>query len=254
MGSVLDDINETTRWAIHYKRSSRHNKPFWTEYLSQKSAELRTLQANSSTVPTTNGETLNNAKYDFKSLLSEKSSEWMRETLNGLSYRKIKVFWQQMRRVFQMRECEIGPLQSSVGLLATSKEEILEKLRKTFILGQHLKGRSLDEDHYVEVTRVVQNQDPRTNAVYDEELIHKDFSMYELECAIKDVPQSVEFDNDLFHASMLKHFGIRMKLRLVELFISCWHEFSWPWNSSRVIFIKNQANQIKHPVPAATDH
>ena len=51
--SVLDDINEATRWAIPYKRSSRHSKPFWTEDLSQKCAELRTLRKNSSTVPTT---------------------------------------------------------------------------------------------------------------------------------------------------------------------------------------------------------
>ena len=29
-----------------------------------------------------------------------------------------------------------------------------------------------------------------------------------------------------------------MKLRLLKLFNSCWHESAWPWNSSRVIFIK----------------
>ena len=60
-----------------------------------------------------------------------------------------------------MRECAIGPLQSSNGRLATSKEEISEELRKTFFLGHHLKGRSFDEDHYVEVTRRVRNQDPQ---------------------------------------------------------------------------------------------
>ena len=62
--------------------------------------------------------------------------------------------------------------------------------------------------------------------------------MYELECAIKDTPQSDAFDNDGIHASMLKHFGIRKKLRLLKLFYSCWHESTWPCNSSRVIFIK----------------
>ena len=137
-----------------------------------------------------------------------------------------------------MRECAIGPLQSSDGRLATSKEEISEELRKTFFLGQHLKERSFDEDYYVEVTRRVRNQDPQINAEHDEELFYEDFSMYELECAIKDVPQSDAFDIDGIHASMLKHFGIRMKLRLLKLFNSCWHESTWPWNSSRVIFIK----------------
>ena len=137
-----------------------------------------------------------------------------------------------------MRECAIGPLQSSDGRLATSKVEISEELRKTSVLGQHLKGRSFDEDHYVEVTWRVRNQDPQINAKHDEKLFHEDFSMYELECAIKDVPQSDAFDNDGIHASMLKHFGIRMKLRLLKLFNSCWHESIWPWNSSRVIFMK----------------
>ena len=172
------------------------------------------------------------------SLLSEKSSEWIRETLTKLSYRKGKDFWQPFRFVFQMRECAIGPLRSSDGRLATSKDEISEELRKTFFLGQHLTGRSFDEDHYVKEKPRVRNQDPQINAEHDEELFHEDFSMYELECAIKDVPQSDAFDNDGVHASMLKHFGIRMKLRLVKLFNSCWHESTWPWNSSRVIFIK----------------
>ena len=129
-------------------------------------------------------------------------------------------------------------MQSSDGRLATSKEEISEELRKTFFLGQHLKGRSFDEDHYVEVTRRIPNQDPQINAEHDEELFHENFSMYELECAIKDIPQSDAFDNDGVHASMLKHFVIRMKLRLLKLFNSCWYESTWPWNSSRVIFIK----------------
>ena len=85
----------------------------------------------------------------------------MRETLTNLSYRNGKDFWQQFRHVLQMRECAIGPLQGSDGRLANSKEEISEELRKTFFLGQHLKGRSFDEDHYVEVTRRVRNQDPQ---------------------------------------------------------------------------------------------
>ena len=162
----------------------------------------------------------------------------MRETLTELSYRKSKDFWQEFAHVFQMRECAIGPLQSSDGRLANSKKEISEELRKTFFLGQHLTGRSFDEDHYVEVTQRVCNQDPQINAEHDEELFHEDFSMYELECAIKDIPQSDAFDNDGIHASMLKQFGIRMKLRLLKLFNSCCHESTWPWNSSRVIFIK----------------
>ena len=162
----------------------------------------------------------------------------MRETLTNSTYRKSKDFWQQFRHVFQVRECEIGPLQSSDGRLATSKEDISEELRKTFFLGQHLKGSSFDEDHYVEVTRRVRNQDPQINAEHDEELFHEDFSMYELGCAIKYVPQSDAFDNDGIHASMLKHFGISLKLRLLKFLNICWHESTWPWNSSRVMFVK----------------
>ena len=162
----------------------------------------------------------------------------MQKTLTKLSYRKRKDFLQHFRHLFHFRECAIDPLQSSDGRLATSKEEISEELRKTFFLGQHLKGRSFVEDHYVEVTGGVRNQDPQINAEHDEELFHEDFSMYELESVVKDVPQSDAIDNDGIHASMLKHFGIRMKLRLLKLFNSCWHESTWPWNSSRVIFIK----------------
>ena len=132
----------------------------------------------------------------------------MRDTSTNLSYRKGKDFWQQFRHVFQVRECAVGPLQSSDGRLATSKEEISEELRKTFFLRQDLKGRPYDEDHYVEVTRKVRNQDRDINAEHDEELFHENFSIYELECAIKDVPQSDAFDNDGIQASMLKHFGI----------------------------------------------
>ena len=52
-GSVLVDITEATRLAIPYKRSSRHSKPFWSEDLSQKIAELRALRKNSGTALTT---------------------------------------------------------------------------------------------------------------------------------------------------------------------------------------------------------
>ena len=126
-GSVLSDITEATRLAIPNKRSSRHSKPFWSEDLSQKSAELRALPKKFKYCSNySNGERLNNAKNEFKSLLSEKSSEWMRETLTKLSYRKGKDFWQQFRFVFQMRECAMGPLQTADERLATSKEEISE--------------------------------------------------------------------------------------------------------------------------------
>ena len=79
-----------------------------------------------------------------------------------------------------MRECAIGPVQSSDGRLATSKEEISEELRKTLFLVQHLKGRSFDEHHYVEVTRWARNQDPQINAEHDEKLFHEEFSVYEI--------------------------------------------------------------------------
>ena len=103
-------------------------------------------------------------------------------------------------------ECETSPLQSSDGRLAASKEQTSEELRKTFFLGQHLKGSSFDDDHYVEVTRMVRNQNPLINAEHDQELFRKDFSLYEIECAIKeDVPQPDAFEIDWIHASMLEN-------------------------------------------------
>ena len=155
-----------------------------------------------------------------------------------MSRGNIRTFGNNFGKKFQMRECEIAPLQSSDGRLVTSKEEISEEMRKMFFLGHYLKGSSFDEDHYVEVTRRARNQDPQINAGHDEEFFHEDFMMYELECTIKDVPQTDAFINDGFHAAMLKNFGISLKLRLLKLFNSCWHESTWTWNSSRVIFIK----------------
>ena len=85
-GSVLVDITEATRLAIPFKRSSRHSKPFWSEDLSHKSADLRALQKKFKYCSNyLNGERLNNEKIEFKSLLSEKSSEWLRETSTELS-------------------------------------------------------------------------------------------------------------------------------------------------------------------------
>ena len=62
-------------------------------------------------------------------------SECMRENLTKLSYRKSNDFWQQFRNVFEMRDWAIGPLRSSDGRLATSKEEIFEELRKKVLPG-----------------------------------------------------------------------------------------------------------------------
>ena len=85
-GNVLDDITKATRWAIPYKRSSKHSKSSSSEDLSQKSAELRALRKKLKYCSKySNEEWLNNAKNGFKSLLSEKSSEWMQETSLNLS-------------------------------------------------------------------------------------------------------------------------------------------------------------------------
>ena len=70
------------------------------------------------------------------------------------------------------------------------------------------------------MTRRVCNQDPQINAEHDEKLFLGDFSLYELDWAIKDVPQLYAFDNDGFHASIVKHFGIRVELRLLKFFNS----------------------------------
>ena len=140
----------------------------------------------------------------------------MKQTLTNLSQMKSKDLWHQFRHVFQMRQCEMCTLQSSDGRLATSKEETSEELRKTFFLGQHLKGSSIDDDHYVEVTRRVRNQELQINAEHDEEHFQEDFSMYELECAIEDAPQSDAFDNDGIHASMRRQFGISLKVSLLK--------------------------------------
>ena len=185
---VLDDITEATRWAIPHKRSSRHSKPFWSEDLSQKSAELRALRKKFKYCSNySNGERLHNAKNEFKSLLSGKSSEWMRESSTNLIYMKGKDFRQHFRHVFQIRDSALCPLQSSDEQLAAAKEEISEELRKTLFLGQHLKGISFDANHYFEVTRRVQSQDSQIIVEHDE-LFHEDFLMCELECALKDVP------------------------------------------------------------------
>ena len=176
---LLDDTAEAKRLAIINRISSRHSKSFWSEDLSQKSAELRALRKNSSAAPTTRVEK------DFKMRKMSLRAFYLRnrwrnrETLTTLSYKKQMDFWQHFRHVFQMRERAIGPLQTSDGRLYTSKEGTSEELRKTFFLGQHLKVRSFDEDLYVEVTRRVRNQDPQINAEHDEEQFHEDISMYE---------------------------------------------------------------------------
>ena len=159
----------------------------------------------------------------------------MRESSTNLIYMKGKDFRQHFRHVFQIRDSALCPLQSSDEQLAAAKEEISEELRKTLFLGQHLKGISFDANHYFEVTRRVQSQDSQIIVEHDE-LFHEDFLMCELECALKDVPQWEAFDIDGIHTSMLKPFGIRMKLRPLKRFSSCWHESTRAWNSSRLIF------------------
>ena len=70
-GSVLVDITEATRLAIPYKRSSRHSKPFWSEDPSQKKCGTQSSPEKNSSYCSnySNGERLNNARNEFKSLL-----------------------------------------------------------------------------------------------------------------------------------------------------------------------------------------
>ena len=126
----------------------------------------------------------------------------------------------------------IGPIRTSLDQLACKESVIANEFRIDFFSGRHLSIQNVDEDQYGFVKRKNEHND---------DLFEDEITISELEQALKELPPTGStgfFDIDNLHIMILKHLGSRAKLAVLHLFNKCWAEGIWPWNISKVIFIR----------------
>ena len=103
------------------KKYTNYSKPFWCAELTHASKELRNLMRkykNNSNYR--NLTKLNLGEECFKTLLSEKASNWLNEYLLNLGHKRGKDFWVSYKKLFNENK-------PNVGIIKNSHEELLYK-------------------------------------------------------------------------------------------------------------------------------
>ena len=102
-------MKDASKLCIPNKKISNRSKPFWFPELTHASKELRNLRRklryNSNYRNLTK---LNEAKVSFKTLLSEKASNWMNEYLLNLGHKRGKGFWMSYKKLFNENKPNVG--------------------------------------------------------------------------------------------------------------------------------------------------
>ena len=109
------------------------------------------------------------------------------------------------------------------------------RIPKSFFEGKHL-SQLFDKNHHEYVKKensVYSNHNKHNDNFFEDDIIISD-----LEQSLKDIPPTGSFDIDNLHVLILKHLDSRAKLAVLHLFKKCRAEGSWPWNISKVIFVK----------------
>ena len=241
---LKEAINDVNREAIPTKSFTKHSKPFWNDQLTQLSNESRTLRKTyKRTWTPQNPEALLKARARFKEELSTAASQWTLRKLQEVNQAKHgRAFWKSIKTVFPTKKDQIpSPLKSTPGLCFDSDQKA-RILLDTFFSGKHLKEEDFDEDFkkavidklkmikFLEKTEVIELRNLSFNGT---------MSSRELNHVIETVSKMNRSpDDDHIHPKMIAMSGPTFRTCLINLFNSCLSSASWPWNETRVLFLK----------------
>ena len=241
---LKEAIKDVNRECIPTKSTTKHSKPFWNDQLTQLSNEVRSRgKTYKRTSTPQNHEALLKARARFKEELSTAASQWTLRKLQEVNQAKHgNEFWKSIKRVFPTNKDQIpSPLKSTSGLCFDSdqKERIL---LDTFFSGKHLKEENFDEDFKKAVNDKLKMIE-FLEKTEDKELRNLSFnetiSSRELNHVIETVSKmNCSPDDDHIHPKMISMSGPTFRTCLINLFNSCLSSASWPWNETRVLFLK----------------
>ena len=241
---------------LSHKTITKHSKHFWNDQLTQLSNEVRSLgKTYKRTSTPQNHEALLKARARFKDELSTRVSQWTLRKLQEVNQAKHgNAFWKSIKRVFPTNKDQIpSPLKSTSGLCFDSDQKA-RILLDTFFGGKHLKEENFDEDfkkavkdklkmiEFLEKTEVIELRNLSFNGtISSRELNHVIETVSKMNCSP---------DDDHIHPKMIAMSGPTFRTCLINLFNSCPSSASWPWNETRVLFLKKPLKPY-HSEPSA---
>ena len=236
--------NDVNRECVPTNSITKKSNSFWNDQLTQFSNEVRSFGKRYKRTSTQqNHEALLKARARFKVELSTAASNWTLRKLQEVNQAKHEnVFWKSIKRVFPTNKYQIpSPLKSTSGLCFDSDQKA-RILPDTFFSCKHLKEENFDEDfkkavndelkmiEFLEKTEVIQLRILSFNAtISSRELNHVIETVSKMNCSP---------DNNHIHPKMIAMSGPTFRNCLINLFNSCRSSASWPWNETRVLFLK----------------
>ena len=183
-----------------------------------------------------NGQKLKAAKERFKILLNKSVTEWMENNLSSLGRKKGREFWTSYKALLNTKHKDVGLIRSKEGRLLYAPEEISKEFETTFFGGEQLKKQIFNDATKLQVEAKI-NQ-PHDGPEHDFEVFHDEITFDELKNAILKSSNTISFDIDGLHLTMIKNLGTKALLFPLNIFNACWEYHVWPWTESRVVFIR----------------
>ena len=247
-------FQKATRETCSTKLSSIHSKPYWTSQLSQASLNLRKAKrAYSKRNTLSNKATFDSAKESFDNMRKTECQRFILMRTKSLNVAQATKFWKRFNQMFaSKRTNNVETLVNDTGDPLTEPVEIEEALFSSFFECRHLvaKGKDFDKIFLEEVDRLYSEilEDPNLlsteNQPHPYDSLSEIISIEEVNMFIKNYKSSGKsFDNFNFHPQMLKHLGMKARLKLVDLYNTCMKEGTWAWNIADVIFLKKDGKK-----------
>ena len=243
-------VLKATDSSIPFKTIKKHSKTFWNDELKIASDNLRYVRkkfkyhSNRS-----KGAKLDTARDHLKMLLSEHSSKWLSDTLMELGHKKGKDFWRLYSRFLKREAGTFRAIKDDNEKHLCSPKKIAgEFFRKTYLEGRHLQQETFKRVHEAHANAAVASSSFFDTS--DNDPLSKNFSGCELVRALRNCSRFCSLDNDQIYPKMLKKVGAKFIEILLRLFNMCLRKSLWPWNISRVIFMK-KADKKSYDVPSS---
>ena len=124
--------------------------------------------------------------------------------------------------------------------------------RETFFTGKHLEKLSFNEEFKLHVENTFQQSlHSERPELESDRWFNSDFTSEELDYILRFLKTSGKsLDNDNIHPKMIKYAGPRYKEVLLHIANKTLNENHWPWNHSKVIFLRKQG-KTDYTTPSA---
>ena len=236
---IRDILLQTKQQIVPQKKITGHSKPYWNPQLTTLSNEVRKARKKFKARSTMeNLERLNACKALFNEALALAKTQYLEMQAKKLNQKNSSDFWCQFKRTFYNKtgNRSIPALTNSNGITITNDITKAQLFYDEIFRGKHLDSTKFDHTWYTRVLNNVAVLDQNCNT---DSLLNHSVTIEEITTALqktKHAGKSKDFDG--IHPKMLINAGPQFHCLLFLLFNLVLETQKWPWQKSKVIFLK----------------